>query len=145
MDLQQLGALEDIRRTKASYCRYVDLKQWDSFRQLFTPDVHLTFHGVDGAVLNEFADLASFVELTANTLRGAQTIHQVHNPEIELTSSTTATAIWSMEDRIIFPDGVEGPFREMHGYGHYHEALELGGGRWLIRRLSLKRTILKFS
>jgi hypothetical protein len=72
MDLQQLTALEEIRRTKARYCRLIDQKQWDSFRELFTPQIHLRFHGVDGALLYEFTDLAGFVELTSGMLQSAQ-------------------------------------------------------------------------
>ncbi len=142
MDLQQLTALENIRQTKARYCRFIDLKQWDDFKNLFTPNVHLTFHGVEGELLYEFTDLQSFIDQTATTLRGAQTIHQVHNPEIELTSETTARTIWSMEDRITYPQDVKGPFKSLHGFGHYYETLELREGCWLTTTLSLKRTIL---
>jgi SnoaL-like domain len=142
MDLQQLSALESIRQAKARYCRFVDLKQWGSLKQMFAAQVHLAFHDVEGELLYEFTDLEGFIELTASTLHGAQTIHQVHNSEIELSTATTASTIWSMEDRIIFPDGIVGPFKELHGYGHYHETLELKDGEWLIRTLVLKRTIL---
>jgi hypothetical protein len=50
-----------------------------------------------------------------------------------------------MEDRIIFPDGVPGPFKSMHGYGHYDETLEKVGGLWLTRTISLSRTILNIN
>ena len=36
--------------------------------------------------------------------------------EITFVSPTEATGIWSMEDKIKWPDG-----RTLHGYGHYHE------------------------
>ncbi len=75
MNLQQLTALENIRQTKARYCRFIDLKQWDDFKNLFTPNVHLTFHGVEGELLYEFTDLQSFIDQTATTLYKAQTIH----------------------------------------------------------------------
>jgi SnoaL-like domain len=145
MDLQQLKAFEEIRLAKARYCRLIDQKQWDDFRKLFMPEIHLRFHGVDGTLLHEYTVLSDFIEQTANLLKNAQTIHQVHNPEIELTSATTAHAIWSMEDRIIFPDGVTGPFLSMHGNGHYEETLEKVHNRWLIRTLTLTRTILNIS
>lgn len=142
MDLQQLTALEEIRTAKARYCRLIDQKQWDKLREMFAPQVNLRFHGVDGALMYAFTDLAGFIDLTAGMLQRAQTIHQVHNPEIKLTSASTARAIWSMEDRIIFADGVPGPFRSLHGCGHYNDTLEKVDGAWLIRTLHLSRTIL---
>ena len=142
MDLHQLTAIEDIRQTKARYCRFIDLKQWDDFKSLFTPTVHLTFHGVQGELLYEFTDLQIFIGQTAMTLDKAQTIHQVHNPEIQLTSDTTAQAVWSMEDWIIYPEDVKGLFKALHGFGHYYETLELREGCWLTTTLSLKSTIL---
>ncbi|MFZ6644163.1 nuclear transport factor 2 family protein [Undibacterium sp. TJN25] len=142
MDTQQLSALEEIRQAKARYCRLIDHKQWDSLRAMFTQQVQLRFHGTDGALTHEFTERDAFIALTADMLQQAQTIHQVHNPEIELLPADTARVIWSMEDRIIFPDGVPGPFRSLHGYGHYEETLEKHSGDWLIRTMDLTRTIL---
>lgn len=73
------------------------------------------------------------------------TIHQVHNSEIELTSDATAQAIWSMEDRIVYPDNISTSFKSLHGFGHYIESLEKVNGRWVIRTLELKRTILEIN
>ncbi|WP_213769099.1 nuclear transport factor 2 family protein [Caballeronia sp. dw_19] len=143
MNLQQLTELENIRQAKARYCRFIDLKQWDSLKQLFAPQAHLAFYGVAGELLYEFSDLEQFIELTAATLHGAQTIHQVHNPEIELTTATTASAIWSMEDYIVFPASNSEGSRSMHGYGHYHETWHHADGDWIITHLELRRTIFE--
>ena len=59
-------------------------------------------------------------------------MHHGHMPEIELTSPTTATGIWAMEDMLRYPDG-----SEMHGYGHYHETYEFAGDTWRIKTLTL--------
>jgi SnoaL-like domain len=142
MNLEQLTALEDIRLAKARYCRLIDLKQWENLRQSFAQEISLAFYDVRGGVTNEFNDIDHFMSLTSSRLQSARTIHQVHNPEIELISATTASAIWSMEDRIVFPDGVAGPFKSLHGFGHYHEVLQKTGGTWRISRLELRRTIL---
>lgn len=145
MDLHHLAAFEAIRTTKARYCRLLDQKKWAEFRTLFSAQVKLRFYDPDGLLQHEFTDLDQFVKLTANMLQAAQTIHQVHNSEIELTDATTALAVWSMEDYIIFPDGVTAPFQSMHGYGHYEEDLELVEGKWLIRGMTLRRTILNIN
>ena len=59
-------------------------------------------------------------------------VHHGHMPEIELTSSTTATGIWSMEDHVRWADGYE-----THGYGHYFETYEKAEDRWQIKTMNL--------
>jgi hypothetical protein len=54
-------------------------------------------------------------------------------PEIELTSETTATGIWPMEDFNIWEDGSQN-----HGYGHYLETYEKVDGRWFIKTMQLR-------
>ena len=44
--LERLVALEDIKFLKARYCRFVDLKLWDDFEQLFLLDA--TFEAPPG-------------------------------------------------------------------------------------------------
>jgi len=65
------------------------------------------------------------------------TVHHGHMPEIELTSPTTATGTWAMEDELWWPEG--GPIRYMHGYGHYHETYRKDDGTWRIASLTLTR------
>jgi hypothetical protein len=76
----------------------------------------------------------------AQTLADVVTVHHGHMPEIELTSPTTATGIWSMEDMLRWPEG-----HEMHGYGHYHETYEKVGGAWRIKSSRLSRLRMDFS
>lgn len=142
MDIHELAAREQIRELKARYCRYVDRKQWRELRQLFAPRASMRFHGADGELLYRFDDPDAFIATTAGALGGARSIHQVHNAEITLTSPTTASAIWSMEDRIECPPGQDGPFKTLHGFGHYHEILEQVDGAWRIASIDLIRTIL---
>jgi hypothetical protein len=55
-------------------------------------------------------------------------------PEIELTSPTTATGIWALNDIVIWPDGTR-----LTGYGHYHETYEKAAGDWKITSSKLTR------
>ena len=82
----------------------------------------------------------NFVPMVMGGLETVATMHHCHTPEIMLTSATTATGIWAMEDLLIFADG-----RELHGAGHYHETYEKRDGSWRIKTLHLTRTILKMS
>lgn len=143
MDLSQLSALEEIRFVKARYCRFIDTQQWEAFALLFVKDARLTFYDVDGAALHRFTDLQQFLASTIETLSGARSIHQVHNSEIEIDPPGFASAIWSMEDRICYAHRAQRAFRDLHGFGHYYETLQLTHGKWLIKTLELKRTFLR--
>lgn len=68
------------------------------------------------------------------TIAARVTVHQVHAPELELTSSTTARGIWALEDLIRFAPGLG--FR---GYGHYHETYGKGADGWRIKSSRLTR------
>jgi hypothetical protein len=56
-------------------------------------------------------------------------------PEIDITSPTTATGIWAMEDILQIPGGEN----RVQGWGHYHETYERIDGRWRIKTLRLTR------
>jgi SnoaL-like domain len=62
------------------------------------------------------------------------TVHQVHAPEIELTSPSTATGIWALNDIVRLAPGVN-----LQGYGHYHETYEKADGQWRIKTSKLTR------
>ena len=136
--------LEAIRQLKARYCRYLDTKDIEGWRTLFSPDVVVTLDmavssgGADGQTAPALHGLADFEALTLGGIGEAATMHHCHTPELSLTSQDTATGIWAMEDRLIFPDG-----RELHGAGHYHETYEKHDGAWRITSLHLTRTILR--
>jgi SnoaL-like protein len=116
--------LEAIRQLKARYCRFLDTKDIEAWRAVFTTDVVVS---LDMAVSTGGTDYAA-------------TMHQRHTPEITLTSATTATGIWAMEDWIVFGDG-----HEFHGADHYHETYEKRDGNWQIKTLHSTRTILRLS
>jgi hypothetical protein len=61
-------------------------------------------------------------------------------PEIQLTSASTATGIWALQDFIVWPDGTR-----LLGYGHYHETYEKTDGAWRIKSSTLTRLHMDFS
>src|SRR5262249_4857942 len=134
--------LEAIRQVKARYCRFLDTKDVDSWRTVFTTDVvakvdlAVSTGGADGMTSPPIAGVDQFVPGVLAAIGDAATMHHCHTPEITLTSDTTATGIWAMEDWVIFKDG-----RELHGAGHYHETYEKHDGTWRIKTLHLTRTI----
>ena len=126
--------IEAIKQLKARYFRLMDTKDWDGFRELFAPDVHVDVSG-DGAGTFDGVDV--FLEMLLPTLRDVVTVHHGHMPEIEVTSPTTATGIWAMEDVLRFPS--ESGFGELHGWGHYHETYVKDDDTWRIQSTRLTR------
>ena len=127
--------IEAIKQLKARYFRCMDTKDWDGMRQVFAPDVHIDTSG-DGGGIQENVD--DFMAMLRSNIEDVVTVHHGHMPEIELTSPTTATGIWAMEDHLWWPEGA--PLKHLHGYGHYHETYEKGAdGTWRITSLLLTR------
>jgi hypothetical protein len=138
MDAQQLSDLYAIQVLKAQYYRFMDTRQWDAFRDLFTDDLQF------------FIENTRFPESTTPTFDGADalvgylrksvpdkvTVHQGHMPEIEFIDENTATGIWAMYDWVDDP----GRGVAMQGYGHYHERYRrCPDGRWRIASAHLTR------
>jgi hypothetical protein len=134
---EQLLAIEEIKQLKARYFRCMDTKDWDGFAAVFAPAAVLDVTGETGTD----EGIVRGNDLIAEYVRGhvdpVTTVHHGHMPEIEITSSTTATGIWSMEDMLRWPEG--SPIAALHGYGHYHETYEKIDGRWRIASCKLTR------
>jgi hypothetical protein len=128
--LPEIVAIEQL---KARYCRYLDGKDWRAWRDLFADDFVMDLSQAGGEVI-EGAD--AFVAYTRkNVGRPSQiTVHQVHAPEIELTSATTAEGVWALNDIVRFAAGLT-----LNGYGHYYETYEKRGGTWFITSSKLTR------
>ena len=123
--------LEAIRQLKARYFRTMDTKDWAGMRLVFADDVVIDTTGSGGTVVSG-AD--EFMAYLPQALDGVITVHHGHMPEIEVTSPTTATGIWALQDTLWRPDGTL-----LRGYGHYYETYEKSGGQWLIKTQKLTR------
>jgi SnoaL-like domain len=132
--------IEAIKQLKARYFRLMDAKDFAAMRAVFADDAYVDVTDEGGGIY-ESAD--AFFAMLEPTLRGIVTAHHGHMPEIELTSPTTATGIWAMEDRLWFPPG--GRVTEMHGYGHYHETYVKLDGTWRIQTMKLVRLRVDFT
>jgi hypothetical protein len=123
-----------ICEVKARYCRFLDTKQWDAWGDLFTDDFVLDTSEASGPPPITGRDTA--VKMVRQAIETARTAHHVHSPEIAI-AGETASAIWAMQDRVIF-DGGHG----LMGYGHYAETYEKSGGRWRIASSKLTRLLI---
>jgi len=129
--------IEAIRRLKARYFRSMDTKDWDGMREVFTDDVVIDTAEAGGQVARGADEFMAFL---GEALGDAVTVHQGHMPEIDLTSETTATGIWALNDIIIWSSGMR-----LDGYGHYHETYEKSDGEWRIKSSKLTRLHTDFT
>ena len=130
-DAAALLEIEAIKQLKARYCRYLDAKEWEAWRAIFSDDLLSDTSQAGGKLIHSADD---FVAFTHKSLENRATVHQVHAPEIELTSATTARGIWALEDVVRLAPGVN-----LRGYGHYHETYEKIDGQWHITSSKLTR------
>lgn len=113
---------EDVRRLKARYFRYIDLKRWRDLRALFTDEAQILGFSFSPA------DPATFVEVVSAYMEGVVSIHQGFMPQLEPTADDTIRGIWSMFDQLTWEpgsrdyQGLEVPAMSgIRGYGHYEE------------------------
>ncbi|MET7772224.1 nuclear transport factor 2 family protein [Nocardia sp. NPDC005366] len=134
-DVTVLLEIEAIKQLKARYCRHLDAKDWQAWRAVFTDDFVSDTSQAGGEVV---IGAEKFVAFTRNNLGKAsqQTVHQVHAPEIELTSATTARGIWALQDVVRLVPALS---ITLYGYGHYRETYEKSDGHWRIKTSKLTR------
>jgi hypothetical protein len=130
-DAAALLEIEAIKQLKARYCRFLDTKDWVAWRGIFADDFRSDTSQAGGKLIDGADD---FVAFTRKNLGNRATAHQVHAPEIELTSPTTARGIWALEDVVRL-----GPGLNLRGYGHYTETYQKIDGYWRITSSTLTR------
>lgn len=159
--VDELLAIEAIRRVKSTYANSADHHDWDRFASVFTTDAvfdesdfptPLRLYTQEPAAEDIVAYLRSFASGVEWPLIGRDAIldqhqgvsrehkmaHHLLNPEIDLVSATEATAMFRFESHHWFPPG--GPVQYMHNIGAYHETyVKLDDGRWYISSLKLER------
>jgi hypothetical protein len=131
---EQLVEIEAIKRLKYKYLRCVDQKEWAELEECFVPDATTSYGGGTYSQTGRDAIMA-FLRKSM----GDETFlssHRVHHPEIELTSPTTATGVWALEDVVI--DQKHG--LTIQGAAFYRDEYVKVNGRWLIRHTGYKRS-----
>jgi hypothetical protein len=145
-EIERLAAIEEIKQVKAKYFRGVDTGNGDLVRSILAEDCVLDYRGgctdpVTGIdhvpAMNALLNGREAWPAGENLNMGMVSVHQGHNVEVEVTSDSTASGIWSMTDRLHFPAGA--PISIMTGYGHYHETYEKSDGTWKIKTTRLTR------
>src|SRR5215475_14928761 len=95
-DLVEIALIE---RLKYRYMRCLDQKLWDEMAECFTADAVAAYSGGKYTFEGRAAILEFFRQAMGST--SFLSSHRMHHPEIDLTSATTATGIWALEDTVI--------------------------------------------
>ncbi len=135
--VQRLVAIEDLEQLKAKYWYYLDHQDWEKWRdEIWAPDAELH---VDAEAQFKVGPREPMIEVVKESFIDMISVHHGHTPIIEITSDTTATGIWVMEDLLYRGKKNADGHSFVHGFGHYHETyvkLDVG---WRIRTSKLTR------
>ncbi len=129
-----LVELEQLKRLKYRYMRFIDQKLFDDLAELLTEDVTASYGG--GAY--QFEGKAAVMDFLRTSMASTAmlTSHRVHHPELDLESTTEATGVWAMEDVVVHGDfGMT-----IQGAGFYTDRYRKAEGTWLIAHTGYKRT-----
>jgi SnoaL-like domain len=118
--------LEAIRRLKHAYFRTLDLKEFDELGRLLTEDATASYEDGKTVLNGRVAIVAWLSDSLSNP--GMITKHQGHNPELSLTSATTAEGTWYLEDRVVIPS-ID---FELAGTAFYSDRYTLTDDGWRI-------------
>lgn len=152
--LERLIAVEDIRQLKARYYRCMDTKDWEGLAKVFAPDAIFDLREVnsvrdpltgvwDPPYTGEesvYRGHEAVLKMIYDAVHHRITVHHGHMSEIEITSDTTARAIWAMEDKIRNAPGDE--HLRMLGTGHYHDTYVKLADGWAIQTTKITRLTL---
>jgi hypothetical protein len=124
----RMKALEDtesIKKVKAKYWRCIDRKLWGELADCFAVDARADY-GPD----MKFQSGEAIVKFLKDTLGGENviTVHEGHNPEIEIISASAARATWALNDYIVIQ-----PNTKRMGWGFYEDEYVRVNGVWKIK------------
>ena len=130
--IEDLVAIEEIKRLKMRYCRLIDENRRAELREIVTADVVYEFEN-----FRKGKGADDFIGPIRPRAGGHKTLHRVFMPEIEVLPDTTARGTWAMEDIIEHaPDSDQNGFR---GYGRDIEEYRKVDGSWRIASIFATR------
>ncbi|MGE4652066.1 MAG: nuclear transport factor 2 family protein [Myxococcota bacterium] len=139
--MSDLEELEAIKRVKYKYLRCIDTKRFDELVECFTEDAEAAYDKGKYSAAGRKAVLEFLVG--ALEREDVASMHNVHCPELELTSPTTAKGSWYLHDYVVNPGEENGamPARSiLQGAGFYSDEYVKIEGEWKIRFTGYERT-----
>jgi predicted GH43/DUF377 family glycosyl hydrolase len=128
-----LEDIEAIHQLKYRYFRLLDTKRFTELGELLTDDATTAYQSGELSYEGRAAIVAFLEESLGNS--DIVTMHHGHHPEIEVTSPTTATGVWYLEDRVI----VRAMDFEIIGTLLYDDRYVKVDGQWKIEHTGYER------
>jgi len=125
--IRRLEDLEAIKRIKHKYFRCIDQGLWDEIGNCFAEE-GIADYDPEAPLQGRAAITKFFKENIAPAY--SMCVHQGHNPELELTSDTTATGIWQLENFMLTAETNTGFWIA----GSYEDDYIKEKGEWKINR-----------
>jgi hypothetical protein len=117
-----------IAAVKAQYFRFIDLKQWDDFRSIFTEDATFSH-----PTIGTYDDIDVACAACREKIGDMWTVHHGSIPEITLTAADTASGIFPMGSNST-PEGFDGLART---FGYYYDDFRRVDGVWKMSAMKL--------
>ena len=132
--LATLTEIESIKQLKYKYFRCLDSKRWAELADCFVPEATSSYDG--GKYSFQGRDqIVGFLERALGRPTMI-TMHHGHHPEIALTSPTSATGTWYLEDQVI--DAQRNT--SLRGAAFYQDAYVKRDGAWKLLSTGYLRT-----
>ena len=126
-ELQILSDIEAIKQLKGKYFRCLGSELWDELAECFAESASTAYSSGRDC----YQGRAAIMDFLKSTLdRPVLTMHQGHQPEIQITSETTAMGTWSLEDCIITLNN-----KRLRCAAFYHDEYAKVGGHWKIKSI----------
>lgn len=131
--MDELLQIEKIKQLKARYLRGLDTNDWEVFSSSMSEDCTGAYNG--GKL--SFGNREEIVNFMRENLDGEKvlTLHQGHQPEIEILSSDTARGSWYLQDMVIH---LEAGVR-IYGSAIYQDKYRKEAGDWKICATGYRR------
>lgn len=130
--ITRLEDIEAIRQLQAKYQRCLDTRDFDGLEECFTEDVdatydneHESYKGRDNVM--DFLYSVMTVDIPSS--------HLIHGGEIDVQSTTVATAKWYLEDYLLHRKFLV----KLHGTAIYDVEYEKSDGQWRIKKIGYTR------
>jgi hypothetical protein len=133
--VQALEDLEAIKRLKYRYLRALDTKAWDDLGDTLTEDATTEYADGEHRFQGRDAILAFLRATPLAVPDGFVGVHHGSQPEIELTSPTTARGIWALYNYLIHKSAGQG----LRLCAFYHDEYVKQDGTWRIRATGYRR------
>ena len=131
--MNTLLEIEQIKQLKARYLRGLDTNDWELFASSMAEDCTGRYN--NGKL--RFDSRQEIVDFMRENLSGEKmlTLHQGHQPEIEIVDEMTARANWYLQDIVI---AVEAAVR-IYGSAIYEDSYRKENGEWKICATGYRR------